>query len=333
MTPPLRVATVGAGYFAQFHHEAWARMPDVDFVAVADPNPAGAPAGIKPYDSAERMLAAETLDLLDIATPPDTHLDLVRLGADHGLAMICQKPLAPDLTTARAVVEAAGDNLLVVHENFRFQPWYQEIKRQLDAGLFGRLHRLSFRLRPGDGQGADAYLSRQPYFQTMPRFLIHETAIHFIDTFRYLAGEIRGVYADLEQLNPAIAGEDAGVVVFDFDSGVRGLFDGNRLNDHVADNTRLTIGEFWLEGENGVMRLDGFGNLFWKPHGETERPHAYDWENIGFGGDSVYRTQAHVVTHLRDGAPVQNTGAQYLRNLEIEEAIYRSAEERRRIEV
>ena len=42
----------------------------------------------------------------------------------------------------------------------------------------------------GDGQGPDAYLARQPYFRTMPRFLLRETGIHFIDTFRFLFGEI-----------------------------------------------------------------------------------------------------------------------------------------------
>ena len=37
---------------------------------------------------------------------------------------------------------------------------------------------------------APAYLERQPYFQTMPRFLVHETAIHLVDVFRFLLGEI-----------------------------------------------------------------------------------------------------------------------------------------------
>ena len=54
---------------------------------------------------------------------------------------------------------------LVVHENFRFQPWYREAKRLVDAGMLGALHAVAFRLRPGDGQGPRAYLDRQPYFQ------------------------------------------------------------------------------------------------------------------------------------------------------------------------
>ena len=42
----------------------------------------------------------------------------------------------------------------------------------------------------------DAYLARQPYFQTMERFLVHEVAVHWIDTFRFLQGEVEAVFKD-----------------------------------------------------------------------------------------------------------------------------------------
>ena len=54
-------------------------------------------------------------------------------------------------------------------------------------------------MRPGDGQGKDAYFNRQPYFQKMERFLIHETAIHLIDVYRYLFGDIKSVFASLSR--------------------------------------------------------------------------------------------------------------------------------------
>jgi predicted dehydrogenase len=164
---------------------------------------------------------------------------------------------------------------LVVHENFRFAPWFRECRRLIDSGFFGRVHGISFRLRPGDGQGPRAYLERQPYFQTMPQFLVRETAVHFIDTFRYLLGEVEAVSARLRRLNPAIAGEDCAHIVFEFGDARTGLFDGNRLNDHVADNPLLTMGEMWLEGERGVLRLDGQARLWFKPHGGTEVEHPY----------------------------------------------------------
>lgn len=338
----LAVVTIGAGYFARFHHEAWARLPRVRLRAVCDLDRDRAEAFAQEFGAAAaytdpaEMLAAERPDLVDIAAPPSAHRALVALAADAGVDAICQKAFTRSLAEARETVEiarAAGITL-VVHENFRFQPWYREIRRLLDEDAFGEVYSLSFRLRPGDGQGPDAYLDRQPYFQSMERFLVHETAIHFIDTFRFLAGGYESVYADLRRLNPAIAGEDAGIMVLSHGGGVRSLFDGNRLSDHVAENRRLTMGEFLLEGSAGSIRLDGNGNLFRRAFGSNdERPHGYDWENRGFAGDSVFALQAHVVAHLLDGAPLQNAAAAYVENLSVEEAVYRSAAEGRRLAV
>ena len=336
----LRVAVVGAGYFAQFHHHAWTRLSRTELVAVCDldalkAKSAADQAGARGFADLGEMLDAVAPDLVDIATPPETHDALVRQIAARGLPVICQKPLAPTYDEAVAVVEAAeaAGVMLAVHENFRFQPWFREARRLIDAGHLGALHGITFRMRPGDGQGRDAYLNRQPYFQKMQRFLIHETGIHFIDTFRFLMGEIRSVSADLRRLNPVIAGEDAGTVVFRFDGDTSGLFDANRLNDHVAENTRLTMGEMWLEGSAGVLRLDGRGRLWWKPHGGDEAEHIFEWQQRGFAGDAVCATQAHIVAHLLDGAELVNSGRDYLRNIEIEEAIYRSAKEGRVIPV
>ena len=265
---------------------------------------------------------------MDIAAPPGAHQTLLSEAARRGVNVICQKPLGGDLETARAMVaeaEAAGI-AFAVHENFRFQPWYREARRVMEAGDLGDVTNVSFRLRPGDGQGPRAYLDRQPYFQTMKRFLIHETAIHLVDSFRYLMGEVTGVYAHLLKLNPVIAGEDAGYLVFSFESGATGLFDGNRLLGFPAENPRLTMGELLLEGTRGSLRLDGDGGLWRRGHDGAEKAHAYRWENRSFGGDCVMALQRHVVSHLQDGTPLENSGRDYLVNLEIEELIYRSAD-------
>ncbi len=252
----LKVAVAGTGYFSRFHFDAWSRLPEVRLVAVCSLDPAGlvdaAARHLIPRQFADvgAMLDATTPDLLDIVTPPAAHLSILKEAARRGVDVICQKPLGGDLETARAMVRIAqGAGItFVAHENFRFQPWYREARRLLDAGALGDVYNLAFRLRPGDGQGPRAYLDRQPYFQQMSRFLIHETAIHMIDTFRFLLGEVSGVFARLRRLNPHIQGEDAGVVLFDFASGAAGMFDGNRLVDFVADNPRLTMGEMLLEG-------------------------------------------------------------------------------------
>jgi predicted dehydrogenase len=336
----LHVAGIGAGYFSQFHLAGWRAIDEVDLVGWCDRDAgkareAAAVHGIPAfYDDAKKMLDATRPDLVDIVTPPATHRALVELTADRRIATICQKALAPTLEEAVSIVdvaEAAGIPF-VVHENFRWQPWYREAKRWIEAGRLGALHSIAFRLRPGDGQGSRAYLDRQPYFQQMPRFLVYETAIHFIDTFRFLMGDVEAVTARLRRVNPALAGEDAGYIVFEFIGGATGLFDGNRLNDHVAANPRRTMGEMWLEGSAGVLRLDGDARLWWKPHHGAEAEHRFDrGDDAAFGGGCCEALQRHVVSHLVRGTPLENRGREYLVNLRIQDAVYRSHDSGRRV--
>lgn len=338
----LDVAIVGCGYFSQFHQDAWKRSPEARVVAVVDADTgkataaAAAFADARVFSSVDEMIAAGVRPrLLDIVTPSATHLPLVAFAARHGIDAICQKPLAPDFAEAVRIVETAeaGGIRLMVHENFRFMPWFGEARRVLDQGLLGTPLGIFFRLRPGDGQGPGAYLGRQPYFQKMSRFLVHETAIHLIDVFRYLLGEPTAVFARLKRFNPVIAGEDAGVIVLDFAKGATGVFDGNRHVDHPADDARMTMGVMYLEGTGGTLRLDGYGGLHLKPHGKPEAPWSYAWENRAYGGDCAYHQIRHALAYFADGAEPMNTGRAYLRNLEIQEAIYRSAEERRMIDL
>ena len=334
----LRVAGIGAGYFAQFHYDAWRRLEGASLVAVADRVRSKAEGfGGVAYGDPAAMLAAERPDIVDIVTPPGSHLAMIELALKHGVkAIICQKPFCGDLESARAAVvlaEAAGTPL-IVHENFRFQPWYRALKREIDAGRVSELLQVTFRLRPGDGQGPEAYLSRQPGFQKMRKFLIHETGVHWIDTFRFLVGEPDSVYADLRQLNDAIAGEDAGIVIFGYPGGLRCLFDGNRLADHPAEDHRRTMGEGSIEGTAGEIRLRGDGSLHFRAKGAlTELEIFASPPDTGFGGDCVAALQAHVIAGLKTGSPFENSGRDYLRNLEVEEAVYQAADRGQKIEL
>lgn len=335
-----RVAVVGAGYFSQFHLNGWRTVPSVSVVAICDVNEARAAQMAQQFqvgsvlNSVDDLFARGGFDLLDIATKPNTHRGLVEKAMAAGVPTICQKPFTLDYheAMATALIAEEANVPLVVHENFRFMPWYRHLKGLLDQGLLGRLHNISFRLRTGDGQGGDAYQSRQPYFKTMPRLLVVETAVHFIDTFRYLFGEVNAVYARLRRLNPAIAGEDSGFIHFEFVSGAVGCFDGNRLNDHVADNPRRTLGEMWIEGESGVIRLDGNAVLYFKPHGKSEEVLPYSrGDDSQFGGGACGALQAHVVAALRSGQRPENSALDYLPNLLIQEAVYASHEQGQRI--
>jgi predicted dehydrogenase len=329
MTAGARIAMVGAGYFAQFQVAGW-QACGVNVVAVCDLDIERARAlaerfGIVQYHASyERMIEKATPDLIDVVLPPQAQAKVVLHSLDAGLPVICQKPFGTDLRQAQvfAARAAQAGRPLVVHENFRFLPWFREARRCIDRGMLGQLHGIAFRFRPGDGQGPRAYLERQPYFQEMPRLLVRETAIHFIDTFRFLVGEVSAVTAKLRRINPDICGEDAGLVIFEFANGATGLFDGSRLNDHVATDPRHTFGEMWLEGSAGVLRLDGEGRLWWKPHHADEVEHPYDRPTGPALVSACAALQAHVLAHLTQASALENSAADYMANLYVQEAIY-----------
>ncbi|MFC3120138.1 Gfo/Idh/MocA family protein [Agaribacter flavus] len=338
----LKVACVGTGYFSQFHYDAWTRIDKVDLVGVCNRTLSNAETFKETYqigdafDDLEDMLKSTKPDIVDVITPPNTHEAYVDACLKHGAHVICQKPFGEDAAAAARMVAMAeqANRQLIVHENFRFMPWYRKIKNLLDDKAIGEILNITFRLRPGDGQGEDAYLSRQPYFQKMPRFLVHETAIHLIDTFRFLMGEVTDVSARLRRCNPVILGEDSGLISFDFENGAQGLFDGNRCLDHAASNQRRTMGEMLVEGTLGSISLSGNGTIYLRLFGsEKSEEQQYHWQDKGFGGDCVYLFTQHVVEHFVSGTAIENTAAEYLRNVEIEDAVYRSNDEKRVISV
>lgn len=334
----LNVACLGAGYFSRFHYDAWRRLDGVRLLACCDRDSDKAQqTGLQSFSRLENMLTDVSIDLLDIITPPDTHLQSIRQAIAAGVpVLICQKPFCQSLEEARLAVEEArqADVLLIVHENFRFQPWFRVMRKAIEEEAIGQVQQATFRMRTGDGQGPDAYLDRQPYFQSMKRFLIHETGVHYIDAFRYLFGEPEAVYADLRRLNPVIAGEDAGYFLFDFPGQLRALYDGNRHLDFNASDTRLTFGESLIEGTRGSLILTGDGRVSKRTFGSnTSQVVLQPVEWPGFAGDCVYALQHHVIEHLLHGGELENTAEEYLKTMHLEHLVYDSAVQGRKLRI
>jgi D-apiose dehydrogenase len=333
-----RGVLIGAGYFSDFHLDAWRRLPGAEIVCVCDLDESKARQAAAKYGigtvttDPKAAIEHEGIDFVDIATPPAGRLELVELAAQKQLAVICQKPLGVDFASAKKVLDvgAASRAPFMVHENFRFQPWYREIKRLLDSGAIGgKLHSITMRSRMGDGWGSDAYLGRQPYFRTMPRLLVHETGIHFVDTFRYLAGEIAECTASLRRLNPVIQGEDAGRLSFRFQSGAEAVWDANRYNESLSEDFRYTFGEMLVEADGGSLWLDFDGTIRIKKLGQPASIHEYTRSRQGFGGDCVYACQQHFLEVLEGKASCETAPAEYEKSLRVVEALYESVRRNR----
>jgi D-apiose dehydrogenase len=331
MAGDLKGAIIGAGYFAQFHGEAWQRMPGARIAAVVDPDRERASEFARKwgipnvYERAEEMIDRERPDFVDIITRPDTHLALTERAARNGIQVICQKPMAPSVAESNRMVERCEEAgvRLVIHENWRWQPWYREIKRMIEAGRLGPVFHISFLMRNGDGRGPEPYMV-QPYFRTMPKLLLFETAVHFLDTFRYLCGEIELLFCTTQRLNPVIVGEDYALITLVFRNGARGSIDANRISGPMP--VEVAFGEMRVEGEKAAVRMSPDGSLWLTEYGKSEVPHAFEKPMNGYKGDSVFATQKHFIECLQSGREAESEGRVYLRTVEAVEACYRSAD-------
>jgi predicted dehydrogenase len=322
----LKGAVIGCGFFGRIHLEAWRRVLDVDIVAACDLDPGRArDAAPHAYTSPQEMLEREPLDFVDIATRPESHLTLLRLAAARKLPTICQKPMAPTWADAVAMVEAAeaAGIPFMIHENWRWQPWYRAAKRMIDHGDIGRPIGYWFRTRRRDGIGPEPY-PNQSYFRQIPRFLIDEMLVHLIDTARFLFGDLTAVYAQARRINPAISGEDQALLILTHAGGLQGTVDGHRFLDPQPDGPAL--GDAGFDGDSGGITV--------APTGDVYLGARKAWANDvreGYRGDSVRATQQHFISCLRSGAPFETGGREYLKTFAAVEAAYRSTVGRRAI--
>src|SRR5690242_11719090 len=166
-----RGGTIGCGYFARHHIEAWRRIEGVEIVAACDTDKERASAfASRVYSSPEEMMDRETLDFVDSVTPPEHHLALVGLAISRGIPAICQKPMAVSEEEAALLVEACRSSgiAVMIHENWRWQPWYRKVHEAIAAGSIGQPITYWMRTVRADGAGSEPYAA-QPYFRNMPR--------------------------------------------------------------------------------------------------------------------------------------------------------------------
>jgi D-apiose dehydrogenase len=324
----LRGGLIGCGFFSQHHQEAWRRMPDVQIVAACDPLLERAQAAApRAYLSAEEMLNAEDLDFVDIVTRSSQHLELVSLAARNGVAMVCQKPLAPDWESACRIVEIAEANhvRLMIHDNWRWQPWYRAAGRIIARGDIGTPLGYGFRCRWKDGGGDEPY-PKQAYFRDLRRFIIDETLVHHIDTARFLFGDIASVYAEARRINQGIRGEDHAILALMHFNEVLGWIDGHSFLNH--DDSGPSLDEATFDGESGSIRVTSRGEIWF-----GSRKIWTDDFSMGYRGDSVHAVLAHFIHCLATGDRFETDAREYLeKTFAVVEAAYTSIASNRRVE-
>lgn len=339
---PLRGALVGAGDVTRHHLHAWAQIPQAAIVAIADPDLERAQtrareAGIgveHAYRSFDDLLAAESaLDFVDIAAPPEVHVELVRQVAARGLPVLCQKPFAaslPEAWTMIALAERAGV-LLSINENWRWRAWYRALKTMLDAGAVGQPVYARFFAH------ADWWLdvsSRSPdhRFRTWTRTLLFDWGLHLLDILRWLFGEPQSVYARVHRVNPALRSDDYAIVMLTYPCMTALVDIAMVSHDPAGHSTRhdQVLEDFRIEGDAGTLCLvpDRGGNeriRLTTAEGTREQP-AYTGAPHDAYLASYTAAQQHFIDCLRAGTLPETHARDNVESLAIMLAAYHSAE-------
>lgn len=321
----LRVGLIGAGMVSRHHLIGWAALGDkTRVVAIADPSTenrerrAGEFGIASTYPDLDTMLAAETLDAVDIAAPREVHARLVRAAAARNLAILCQKPLAEDLARAEALAAEMAGTRLMVHENWRFRHYYRDAAEWVRAGRIGtvqqcRMTLLTSGLLPGE-DGVRPALQRQPFMRDLRRMLVNEVLIHHLDTMRVLLGELRVTACRLGRSCPDMAGEDNALVSLESTQGAAAVLLGNMA---AFGFPAAQADDMLLIGSTGTIRL----------HGSTLTCHGRDPEEREYDLAACYQDSydaciAHFVNALTSGAPFETSPADNLRTLRLVEDCY-----------
>jgi myo-inositol 2-dehydrogenase/D-chiro-inositol 1-dehydrogenase len=190
----MRIGVAGVGRIGALHAETLDRHPEVESVVVADADPGrarevAARLGVTAIAAPAALLDAG-IDALVIAAATAAHPELIGGGVAAGLPVFCEKPVAPDIAGARAVlreVTAAGARVQIGFQR-RFDAGYAAVRAAAQSGRLGWLHTLR----------ATTLDPAPPPAGYIPQSggIFRDCGVHDFDAIRWVTGrEVSEVYA------------------------------------------------------------------------------------------------------------------------------------------
>ncbi len=244
----MRVGIVGSGTMAGIHIDGW-QHTDADLLGLysIDPKTAHSLAennNLKIFASYEELL--ENVDIVDICTPTDLHKDFTLRAAAAGKDIICEKPIALNVSDAKEMIATCQENnvRLFIAQVVRFFPMYRKAQEQVQAGAIGeigvmRLYRMGYMPQGFENWYADENRSGG---------IIMDIMIHDIDYALWLAGKAKRVYAkSIKSQHPEISADYA-LVTIKFENNAMAILDGGWAFPSGNFTTSLDIA-----GSEGVI--------------------------------------------------------------------------------
>lgn len=160
---PLRGAIIGLGNVAVYAHlPVWRRSEDFCIEAIVEPAPERAEIArsllprARIYPDMAALLSEETVDFVDICTPPCFHAELVLAACGSGLHVLCEKPLALPAERVMEIQQLAERTQRVVFtvNNWKYAPLWLKVTELIRANEIGTIQSISLNiLRPPNSGG------------------------------------------------------------------------------------------------------------------------------------------------------------------------------------
>lgn len=269
-----------------------------------------------------RRALARPTDIVIVSTHTDTHAEIVSAAAESGCrVIICEKPIAHDLTAARRMIDACRANkvhLMINHER-RFDPRYRAAKRLIERGAIGGI--VSIRgLLPTHGFNGISRVS----MGGGP--LLHD-GTHLVDIISFFAGKIVKVDGRFSRIGRSGGFEDHAWALLETESGIPA---------HISVGGGMKYFGFGVDvfGTTGKIEIgNGFNRLFRMTRSKHYKGF-FDLTETAFPAyrgncfSELYREARHVAIH---GGNNQSSGEDGLYALETIHAIYLSGSRRKEV--
>ncbi len=329
---PLKFAIFGTGFWSRYQLAGWYEIGGVECVAaynrtVSKAEKMAADFDIPAvYDDPEELLDKEKIDFLDIITDVDTHSQFVHMAAQRGIPVICQKPMAPDLNTARQMLDTCQQSRIpfAINENWRWQYPIRQFKKALENNDLGRPFRAHILYA-----NSFPVFDNQPFLKELEEFIITDFGSHILDTARFLFGDAKSLYCQINRVHADIQGEDVATVMMEMGEGmtvVASMSYASRMEHDRFPETYIQV-----ECEHGSLEL---GPDFWVrvttqngTAAQRHKPPRYSWADPDYDlvHSSIVPCQADLLKMLRTGEPAETMGADNFKTMQLVYGAYQSA--------
>ena len=338
-----RIGILGSGFIVNDCHLVAYRKAGFNPVAIASRHKENAARvaerhGIpKVYDSAHQLLDDPSIEILDIAVPPNVQLGLINEACARKTVkgILAQKPLGMNYGEALAAVqlcEAAGIKL-AVNQNMRYDQSVRAAKSLLENGTLGERVFATIEMR--------AIPHWMPWQKDLGWLTLRIMSIHHLDTFRYWFGEPEGIYCSIRTDPRTKFPHTDGICTYilEYKDGLRCVaiddtWSGPAKEDCPGDNYI----RWRIEGTNGLA----IGDIGWCKVPFTSRSsiryaskgdrqfHEPSWTDSWFP-DAFIGTMAQLLIALEDDTEPAISGRDNLKTMSLVEAAELSASQFRSV--